>query len=73
MAEHTIVYPRPGVTVYLAGGTHGFKSGPVPMRTDHAAALSAHVMTEAEKAEAEKLAPGGDQGNAAEEKPAPAA
>lgn len=50
MATHTIVYPKPGVTVYLPGGTHGFRSGPVPIRTEHAAELAAHVMTEAEKA-----------------------
>lgn len=50
---HTIVYPRPGVTIYLSGGTHGFKEGPVPMRVEHADALAPHVMTEAEKAAAD--------------------
>lgn len=49
MANHVIVYPRPGVTIYLPGGTHGFKEGPVPMHADHAAALAPHVMTEAER------------------------
>lgn len=45
----TIVYPKPGVTLYLPSGTHGFRAGPVPMRVDHAAELAQHLMTEAEK------------------------
>lgn len=53
MATHVIVYPRPGVTIHLSGGTAGFKEGPVPMRIEHAEALAAHVMTEAEKAAAD--------------------
>lgn len=43
------VHPKPRVTIYLPGGTHGFdaamakKLGGVPMRTDHAAALADHL------------------------------
>lgn len=43
MVETVLVHPMPGVTIYLPGGTHGFRAGPVPMRSDHAEALAAHV------------------------------
>jgi hypothetical protein len=46
------VHPRPGVTIHLPGGVHGFTSGPVPMRADHAKDLAKHVMTEDEYAAA---------------------
>jgi hypothetical protein len=51
MAEHTVVYPKPGVTIFLPGGTFGFAAGPVPLRSDHAALLRAagHVETEADR------------------------
>lgn len=54
----TTVYPKPGVTLYLPGGVHGFAAGPVPMRADHAELLRAagHLTTEAERKAAEDLA-----------------
>lgn len=54
-ATHTIVYPKPGVTIYLPGGTHGFREGPVPMRAEHAQALAGDVMTEAERTAAQAV------------------
>ncbi len=52
----TIVYPKPGRTIFLPGGVHGFDGGPVPMRADHAEALGHHVVTEAEKKAADDQA-----------------
>lgn len=49
------VQPKPRVTIYLPGGTHGFdakmakKRGGVPMRADHAAALTDHLLAAATK------------------------
>jgi len=57
MADYTIVYPKPGVTIHLPGGSIGFAGGSVPMQAEHAAALSAHVMTEAERTAAARPAP----------------
>lgn len=62
----TPVYPKPGVTIYLPGGVHGFASGPVTMRADHAAALAPRLMTAEQKKAAEDLAKA-----EAEEKAAP--
>lgn len=53
--ETVSVHPKPRVTIYLAGQTHGFdvamakKIGGVPMRADHAAALADHLEAPAPK------------------------
>jgi hypothetical protein len=46
--QTVVVHPRPGVTIHLPGGVHGFTSGPVPVRADHAAVLAHVLMTEEE-------------------------
>lgn len=46
------VHPKPGVTIFLPGASHGFREGPVPMREDHAALLADHLVVEQEPAPA---------------------
>lgn len=54
----TSVYPKPGVTVYLPGGVHGFSSPhrAVPMAVEHARALGHALETEAQRKAARDLA-----------------
>lgn len=56
--EMTIVHPKPGRTIFLPGGTHGFSKGPVSLPAEHAEALrtAGHVATDDEKAAADKTA-----------------
>ncbi len=59
MVDTTIVYPKPGVTVYLPGGVHGFTtahSGGIPMPSAHADPLIAagHLDTDEMRAAAAK-------------------
>lgn len=64
MTETTILYPNPGVTLFLPGGGHGFRGGSgigVPVPAAHAGPMLAvgHVKTEAQllaEAQAEKAA-----------------
>lgn len=50
MAAHkaVLVHPKPGVTIFLPGASHGFRTGPVPMREDHADLLADHLIVEEE-------------------------
>lgn len=60
--DKVLVHPKPGVTVYLPGGVHGFDAamsagtGGIPMRADHAEALKDHLLTPAEKKARDDLA-----------------
>lgn len=59
--DNTVVYPKPGVTLFLPGGVHGFTTAHgsgVPMPNVHAAPLVAagHLDTDATREKAAELA-----------------